>query len=763
GFMRSTAIGTIPTAGKGTEVFYHTSQDLGYVLAYDRSASAYRPLRIEGSSVQINSGSGGSVGIGTASPQTTLHAAGNVMADNIFYFGYNTGGGSALCYSASGTYSGYNFVRPCTSLAELKDNVQDLNLGLETIMQLTPRTFNWKEDGSADLGFIAEEIEAVNPLLAVYTRGELIGVKYQNLTALLAKGMQEQQKQIETTSQKVALLDNDLSITRSGDLSVELLQEDYQVRNISTGQIVKRVGALGEAVFGKARVGLIETIDIVADAVNARQIKSDRLLSPIIETEEVRLTNQDSKIKTANQNSKLSIVNSANQPTAEFNTETKTTTLFGDLTVAGNIGVGRSINAGQLSAQGATFGDLLAQNVGIGKLEAEEISTQKLDVAQDATIAGTLYVDRIIARDGGFGELLAKNISIDSIKSIIREEIALSQEEATGPDKPLQEQEEELNIDQLLAEVESWLNLNTGSDLPIDGQTSLVENQITTLADHSVYQGSLTVLGQTTLSHVFIGDQLTVGSLVLANNSLNNPNGTLYLQKEGLGGLDVLNGKFMIDNEGNIFIAQHLTVGGDLVAGNIRPHEGENLTFDLANSIGQGNETPDQAQDDEEQLIQSEEKGFGKLLVRGINQETVVQIDASGSAKFAGTISTDSLSISKQEGDNENLVIAASENLENINIWAPGITTNASAGEAVLPVGQTDLIVYNDRLTEESMIYLTPTSDTKNQVLYIKAKVAKTTTEAEDQSQTEISYFVVGINQPINEEVRFNWWIIGNN
>ncbi len=86
-----------------------------------------------------------------------------------------------------------------TSLQIYKEDVEDIGFGLETLMQLQPREFNWIEEkgGFHDFGFIAEEINAVNPLLAQYDHGNLQGVKYSKMTALLTKAIQEQQAQIE--------------------------------------------------------------------------------------------------------------------------------------------------------------------------------------------------------------------------------------------------------------------------------------------------------------------------------------------------------------------------------------------------------------------------------------------------------------------------------------------------------------------------------------------------------------------------------------
>lgn len=113
----------------------------------------------------------------------------------------SSGGSTPLCRAPNSPYIlGY-----CTSLAEYKLNVKDLELGLDTIMQLTPREYDWIENGKHDLGLVAEEVELVNPLLAAYDgeNGELSGVKYKHMVALLIKAMQEQQGEIEELKQEI--------------------------------------------------------------------------------------------------------------------------------------------------------------------------------------------------------------------------------------------------------------------------------------------------------------------------------------------------------------------------------------------------------------------------------------------------------------------------------------------------------------------------------------------------------------------------------
>jgi hypothetical protein len=82
----------------------------------------------------------------------------------------------------------------CTSDERMKKNIEDITYGLETVKGLRPVLFNWKyEDDSTskNLGFIAQEVEALVPKL-VATDEE--GMKSLNTTAMvpiLTKALQE--------------------------------------------------------------------------------------------------------------------------------------------------------------------------------------------------------------------------------------------------------------------------------------------------------------------------------------------------------------------------------------------------------------------------------------------------------------------------------------------------------------------------------------------------------------------------------------------
>jgi hypothetical protein len=85
----------------------------------------------------------------------------------------------------------------CSSNRRLKENIDDIDIGLETVLQLRPVVFTWNENNMTDLGFIAEEVVDIDPILAKFDEeGVVKSVKYSQMSALLSKAIQEQQAEI---------------------------------------------------------------------------------------------------------------------------------------------------------------------------------------------------------------------------------------------------------------------------------------------------------------------------------------------------------------------------------------------------------------------------------------------------------------------------------------------------------------------------------------------------------------------------------------
>ena len=84
-----------------------------------------------------------------------------------------------------------------TSALKYKENINEITSS-DIIYNLRPVTFDWKKDGSPDVGLIAEEVgDHMTELVSKDKEGNVEGVKYSKLTSLLIKAGQDQQKQID--------------------------------------------------------------------------------------------------------------------------------------------------------------------------------------------------------------------------------------------------------------------------------------------------------------------------------------------------------------------------------------------------------------------------------------------------------------------------------------------------------------------------------------------------------------------------------------
>lgn len=107
-------------------------------------------------------------------------------------------GSTSLCRNAS------NQISTCSSSLRYKTSVQPFIGGLDVVRRLRPITFNWKDSGMHDVGFAAEEVEQIEPLLTTRNdKGEIEGVKYTQITTVLVNAVNEQQTQIEAQQKQI--------------------------------------------------------------------------------------------------------------------------------------------------------------------------------------------------------------------------------------------------------------------------------------------------------------------------------------------------------------------------------------------------------------------------------------------------------------------------------------------------------------------------------------------------------------------------------
>jgi hypothetical protein len=131
---------------------------------------------------------------------------------------YSTGAAAYRFYvGAGGTISATSTTISAISDIRYKENVRDLDAGLDKIMALKPRLYDWKEGKGANIknarGFIAQEFEQVFPDLIDEWRDpapegeEPYKSVRQDLIPVLVKAIQEQQALIESLTTRLTALE----------------------------------------------------------------------------------------------------------------------------------------------------------------------------------------------------------------------------------------------------------------------------------------------------------------------------------------------------------------------------------------------------------------------------------------------------------------------------------------------------------------------------------------------------------------------------
>ncbi len=131
------------------------------------------------------------IALGRANGSDVVDVPGKLQIDTLA-----TAGSTNLCLNSSSR------VGTCSSSLRYKTQVRPFLGGLSILNRLRPISFTWKEDGKRDLGLGAEEVERVEPLLTFRNKqGEIEGVKYNQLTAVLINAIKEQQQLLDTERQ----------------------------------------------------------------------------------------------------------------------------------------------------------------------------------------------------------------------------------------------------------------------------------------------------------------------------------------------------------------------------------------------------------------------------------------------------------------------------------------------------------------------------------------------------------------------------------
>ncbi|MBV1924768.1 MAG: tail fiber domain-containing protein [Flavobacteriaceae bacterium] len=207
--------------GAGTTAFNVLQLDTDFQISGDNSSNLFY---VDASTDRI--------GIGTATPNTTLHIAEGVdasLATNSGYIvvgdlaGQNmvidqneiitrfNGANSTLFLNQTGgdVWAGGALVH--SSDRRLKRNIEDLDYGLKEVLQLQPKQYFWKNRDNQkqeSLGFIAQDVQGIIENIVHVNDDEqkTLSISYTELIPVLVNAIQEQQKQIESLKTEIISL-----------------------------------------------------------------------------------------------------------------------------------------------------------------------------------------------------------------------------------------------------------------------------------------------------------------------------------------------------------------------------------------------------------------------------------------------------------------------------------------------------------------------------------------------------------------------------
>lgn len=205
-------------------------------------------------------------GIGTTTPGSTLTVAGNVAPSS-------DRGGDLGSLSVR-----WNQIWACngainTSDAREKENIHNIDHGLDAVMRLRPVSFTWKEnvEEGTKLGLIAQELETVIPEVVKTGSDGTKGVFYSDLIPVLTRALQQQQVHAEANAETHANLQAD------GDRQAErlaVLEAALGVRNDRVTVTLSEVGS-GALRVDYAMPISVEKAEVVTFDV-ARGVETER-------------------------------------------------------------------------------------------------------------------------------------------------------------------------------------------------------------------------------------------------------------------------------------------------------------------------------------------------------------------------------------------------------------------------------------------------------------------------------------------------------
>lgn len=664
----------------------------------------------------------GNVGIGTTAPAYTLDVNGSIgtgsfnVTGAIFATGLGTGTDTrTVCLvDSTGRFRIKNGVCGTSSL-RYKENIENLAYGLNEINQLNPVFYNNKAgiekslDGRTKrrIGFIAEEMNNIIPeVVFINESGQPESIDYPNLVSLLTKGVQELDSKVNNLGGSLA----SLSLTSTGDLEIKQISADK-------GADLRRYvysGNLGQPIstnFNQFQLISTTTGEIISRIGAFSELVAAKIKAGLIETENAIVNNTLIAKNAILETAVFKIINSEKitSPIVETNeikpADKDVVINISDETNETNGSNGRLARLIIKGLEGKTVTTLdAAGNASF----SGQIIADSLQINNDATVSGSLASNTLTTNEASVsGKLIAKEVEAGNINDLTK--TVFDQRQS------LTDQSSSINdIQKLLAEIKNQPLPDTNYYQNIDSSQLNQSESVKSVANStgSTVLTDLTdliVTGNSNLYTVSVSNSLLVGTTIIDQNSIISLASELKLS--ALSTINLFDGAVIIAKDGTI------TTRGELIA----------------------------------------EKGIRTDEIKPLTDNGQVSIN---------NLTTNNLTISDKylDATSSAAIIAASDNFEKNGLFAPAIeTASASAGIAILPENQIEVVIYNNNIKKDSLVYLTPTSSVVSSQLSVVSKESCQTDSTDSTGSNRFNcrpYFKVISNTPLTLPIKFNWLII---
>ncbi len=181
-----------------------------------------------GGTERLRVNSSGNVGIGCTNPSSALHVNGTI---------------STTAVSVATSVA-------CSSDRRFKKNISPLQNSLEKVLNLQGVNYDWKIDEFPDkhfnegqqLGFIAQEIEEVLPLVVQTDKEGYKSVDYSRLTPVLVEAIKEQQTIIDAQQAEINSLQSQVASLEELKAQVAALTQMVMKQNDDSVKSVNQIG-----------------------------------------------------------------------------------------------------------------------------------------------------------------------------------------------------------------------------------------------------------------------------------------------------------------------------------------------------------------------------------------------------------------------------------------------------------------------------------------------------------------------------------------